>query len=481
VDLDEQNFLDICRRLDGKTAGIHENIPVSLTNTGTVAVKVSVDVWLNNVYQRVFHALWVNPGGVQTGHGWFSLPGRHVLTMSLMQGPATETAQGWKPLREQGDVVEKNCTFVILPSPATTQTNPVELDEQNFLDICRRLDGKTAGLHENIPVSLTNTGTVAVKVSVDVWLNNVYQRVFHALWVNPGGVQTGHGWFSLPGRHVLTMSLMQGPATETAQGWKPLREQGDVVEKNCTFVILPSPATTQTNPVELDEQNFLDICRRLDGKTAGLHENIPVSLTNTGTVAVKVSVDVWLNNVYQRVFHALWVNPGGVQTGHGWFSLPGRHVLTMSLMQGPATETAQGWKPLREQGDVVEKNCTFVILPSPAYTASLVQPSATPVLTPIFTPAPTLSTYSLHTFFDPDLSACRQEKSFTEITRASEWGTRYFTGGLGKLMKVEEYEVWICDKGDPCSPVGDMMCYVFNERLRTFEPLALHSRLQFVK
>ncbi len=171
--------------------------------------------------------------------------------------------------------------------------------------------------------------------------------------------------------------------------------------------------------VELDEQNFLDICRRLDGKTAGIHENIPVSLKNTGTVAVKVSVDVWLNNLYQRVFHALLVNPGGVQTGHGWFSLPGRHVLTMSLMQGPATETAQGWKPLREQGDVVEKNCTFVILPSPAYTASLVQPSATLVLTPIFTPAPTLSTYSLDTFFDPDLSACRQEKSFTEITRAS--------------------------------------------------------------
>jgi len=159
-----------------------------------------------------------------------------------------------------------------------------------------------------------------------------------------------------------------------------------------------------------------------------------------------------------------------------------RGAMYSHCLLGPATETAQQLKPLRKQGDVVERNCTFVILPSPADAASIVQPSSTPVLIMIFTPAPTLSAYSLDTFLDSDLSASRQEKSFTEtITRAREWDTRYFTGGLGKLMKVKEYVVWICAKGDPCSPAGDMMCYVFNERLRTFEPLALNSRLHLVK
>ena len=87
---------------------------------------------------------------------------------------------------------------------------------------------------------------------------------------------------------------------------------------------------------------------------------------------------------------------------------------------------------------------------------------------------------SLDVLFDPKLSACRQEKSWGQLSRSVEWGTRYFTGGLGKLMMTDQYEVWICAKGDSCSPAGDMMCYVFNERLKKFEPLALNSRLHFV-
>ena len=87
---------------------------------------------------------------------------------------------------------------------------------------------------------------------------------------------------------------------------------------------------------------------------------------------------------------------------------------------------------------------------------------------------------SLDVLFDPKLSACRQEKSWGQLSRSVEWGTRYFTGGLGKLMMKDQYEVWICAKGDSCSPAGDMMCYVFNERLKKFEPLALNSRLHFV-
>jgi len=87
---------------------------------------------------------------------------------------------------------------------------------------------------------------------------------------------------------------------------------------------------------------------------------------------------------------------------------------------------------------------------------------------------------SLDVLFDPKLSSCRQEKSWGQITRSREWGTRYFTGGLGRLMMKDLYEVWICAKGDACSPAGDMMCYVFHEGLNKFEPLALNSQLHFV-
>jgi hypothetical protein len=78
------------------------------------------------------------------------------------------------------------------------------------------------------------------------------------------------------------------------------------------------------------------------------------------------------------------------------------------------------------------------------------------------------------------MSGFRQEKSGGHITRSREWGTRYFTGGLGRLMMKDQNEVWICAKGDACSPAGDMECYVFNERLNKFEPLALYLRLHFV-
>jgi hypothetical protein len=51
-------------------------------------------------------------------------------------------------------------------------------------------------------------------------------------------------------------------------------------------------------------------------------------------------------------------------------------------------------------------------------------------------------------------------------------------------MVEDEYEVWLCDRWDPClsyiSSGGDMMCYTFNEQTETFHPLGLNSQLQFV-
>ena len=89
---------------------------------------------------------------------------------------------------------------------------------------------------------------------------------------------------------------------------------------------------------------------------------------------------------------------------------------------------------------------------------------------------------SLDTLFDPNPSSCRQERSWPEIveSRSREMDSRYVTGGLRKLTIFYEYEVWLCDNRDACAPVGDSMCYVYNERFERFEPLALNSRLRFV-
>ena len=83
---------------------------------------------------------------------------------------------------------------------------------------------------------------------------------------------------------------------------------------------------------------------------------------------------------------------------------------------------------------------------------------------------------SLDTLFDPNLSSCRQEHSWRQIRKIHD---RFVTGGLGKLLEEDKYEVWLCDNGDACAPVGDSMCYVYNERIDRFEPLALNSRLHF--
>jgi hypothetical protein len=67
------------------------------------------------------------------------------------------------------------------------------------------------------------------------------------------------------------------------------------------------------------------------------------------------------------------------------------------------------------------------------------------------------------------------------MIKSLEWQTRYVTGGLGKLMTVGEYEVWLCDTKHECAPEGDMMCFTFNEKSMVFSPLGLNSDLQFVE
>ena len=89
---------------------------------------------------------------------------------------------------------------------------------------------------------------------------------------------------------------------------------------------------------------------------------------------------------------------------------------------------------------------------------------------------------TLSSLMDPAVSNCRLELSWKHILS----DLRFRTGGLGKLMVPDVFEVWVCDMMDPClktsaTAAGDAMCYAFNETSSFFVPLASNSRVRFVR
>jgi len=85
-----------------------------------------------------------------------------------------------------------------------------------------------------------------------------------------------------------------------------------------------------------------------------------------------------------------------------------------------------------------------------------------------------------------NLSACSLDESWFvskfELGQG-DFKNRFRTGGLGKIMVPDQFEVWVCDRFDACVPSGkvDMMCYTFNEQSHNFVPLDLNSEVVFVK
>ena len=47
---------------------------------------------------------------------------------------------------------------------------------------------------------------------------------------------------------------------------------------------------------------------------------------------------------------------------------------------------------------------------------------------------------------------------------------RYETGGLGKMMVVDKWEVWLCDKQSPCKSADEVICYTYSEEFKVFMP-----------
>ena len=68
------------------------------------------------------------------------------------------------------------------------------------------------------------------------------------------------------------------------------------------------------------------------------------------------------------------------------------------------------------------------------------------------------------------LSSCMLHATWQDMIESAEWETRFATGGLGKLMVPDLYEVWLCDSKHECAAPGDMMCFTFNEQGEYFEP-----------
>jgi len=108
--------------------------------------------------------------------------------------------------------------------------------------------------------------------------------------------------------------------------------------------------------------------------------------------------------------------------------------------------------------------------------------------TPPITPAPTPGAGAgggggggIQHLKNASLSSCMLHATWQDMIESAEWETRFATGGLGKLMVPDLYEVWLCDSKHECAAPGDMMCFTFNEQGEYFEPLALNSQLQLVK
>ena len=72
-----------------------------------------------------------------------------------------------------------------------------------------------------------------------------------------------------------------------------------------------------------------------------------------------------------------------------------------------------------------------------------------------------------------DVSHCVFDKTWEQLRRMHGL---YRTGGLGKLMTLTEYEVWVCVREHPCAQdENDMVCFTYNEKHKIFVPWGLNS------
>ncbi len=95
-----------------------------------------------------------------------------------------------------------------------------------------------------------------------------------------------------------------------------------------------------------------------------------------------------------------------------------------------------------------------------------------------------------HFYPSPDVAACALKASITgwrDLRQQwHQWGV--VTGGLGKLLVEDEWEVWVCGNRGLCEGGDEMLgggavdtdavCFVYSERHRLFVPWGLRSKLR---
>ncbi|EKX43308.1 hypothetical protein GUITHDRAFT_110724 [Guillardia theta CCMP2712] len=72
---------------------------------------------------------------------------------------------------------------------------------------------------------------------------------------------------------------------------------------------------------------------------------------------------------------------------------------------------------------------------------------------------------------------CTLAYNWSQIIEKEDQG-RVQLGGLGHLMQIDRFEVWVCDYDNRCvQQTGDAMCFVFDEVQEVFLPWGLDSQL----
>uniref|UniRef100_A0A7S4PKR1 Uncharacterized protein n=1 Tax=Guillardia theta TaxID=55529 RepID=A0A7S4PKR1_GUITH len=91
-------------------------------------------------------------------------------------------------------------------------------------------------------------------------------------------------------------------------------------------------------------------------------------------------------------------------------------------------------------------------------------------LIPTTTPTgPAPRTWTLHS----DYLRCRLRHKWQEL----RMNNTIKTGGLGKLMVVDKFEVWLCSYLDSCAGPRNAFCYVYDEEEEEFIPWGLEDEL----
>ena len=78
----------------------------------------------------------------------------------------------------------------------------------------------------------------------------------------------------------------------------------------------------------------------------------------------------------------------------------------------------------------------------------------------------------------PVVHDCVLEKTWEQLR---ELGRVFTTGGLGREMVADEFEVWVCTRHSSCGSAAGAVCFTYREGLEVFVPWGLESELNFMQ